>query len=156
MNRDLILGSVLYTGDHILSAAGPDDAQRFDLEDARVAGIHLQEDVIAMDISFDDAAQVSLNAIAFLIHADPGLRLQASTQPLDSSYANSQEGLPTRRTTAGSVCFNMPISSRPWEQAPPADGLRTSKPQGGVAERGSSGGRSGEVVWADSCSRAAC
>ena len=50
-------------------AVRTDDAERPDLVEAGVTGIHLHEHVVATDLAVQQAAQVGFNAFPFLIHA---------------------------------------------------------------------------------------
>ena len=70
MDRQLVLGRVADHRHHVGERTRPDHGHRTDLEDAGVAGVELQEDVVATDVSLHQPAQVVFNPLAFLIHGN--------------------------------------------------------------------------------------
>ena len=62
-----LLGRVLHAGRHVGRRARPDDRQRLDLVDARVAGEKLEKDVVAAHLAGDQPAEIVLDAFALLI-----------------------------------------------------------------------------------------
>ena len=72
VERNLLLGGILHAGSHVGGGAGADHAQRLDLVDARVARIHLQEQVVATDVAGNQPSQVVLNPLALLVQLAHG------------------------------------------------------------------------------------
>ena len=73
VERDLVLGRVLHARHDIRYAARPDHAQRLDLVDARVAGVHLEKDVVAAHFAVQTPSQIGLDPLSFLIHGATAL-----------------------------------------------------------------------------------
>ena len=70
MDRQLVFRRVAHHRHHVGERPRPDHGHRADLEDAGVAGVELQEDVVATDVSLHQPAQVVFNSLAFLIHGN--------------------------------------------------------------------------------------
>jgi hypothetical protein len=55
----------------VIDRARPDDPQRPQLVNARIARVQLSENVVAADVALQHAAQVFLNSLLLWIHGDP-------------------------------------------------------------------------------------
>ena len=69
MNRDLSFRGVLQAGHDIGRISRANYAERPDLVQAGVAGVKLNEYVVATDIARHEPAQIVLNSPPLLIHA---------------------------------------------------------------------------------------
>lgn len=68
-HRQVVFGGVLDAGHDVGQRARPDHGQGPDFVDAGVAGVELQEDVVAADVAFDESAQIVLDSFPVLVHA---------------------------------------------------------------------------------------
>ena len=68
MDRYFVFCRILHTGNHIVNLPWPNDRQRTDFIDARIARVKLQIEIVAEYIACQQAAQIFLNTYLFLIH----------------------------------------------------------------------------------------
>ena len=68
-NGNSLITPVLYSRNDVFGAAWPNDRQRANFEDAGVAGIELQRNVVHEHIALQHASQISLNTFLLLVHA---------------------------------------------------------------------------------------
>ena len=68
MDGNSLFGGVADDGGDVGGIARPHHAQRLDLIDAGVAGVQLNEQIVAPHVAGDESAQVVLNSLAFGIH----------------------------------------------------------------------------------------
>ena len=68
LNWQLFLRRVFHDGRNVGGGSGPNHGLGFQFVDAGVAGVKLQEDVVAANIAGDQSAQVFLNALPLGIH----------------------------------------------------------------------------------------
>jgi hypothetical protein len=68
VNCNAAVACVADHGDDVFATSRPYDAERRDFKDARVAGVHLDEEVVAMHVAADQATQVFFNAKLFGVH----------------------------------------------------------------------------------------
>ena len=65
--RDLFFGGVLERSRHVGGGSGANHTQRLDLVDAPVAGVQLQEDVVAANLAGHQTPKIGLNPFALLV-----------------------------------------------------------------------------------------
>ena len=110
----MVLGGIFDAGHDVGQRARANDGQRLDLVDAGVAGVELQEDVVAADVALDESAQVVLDSFPFLIHvviqrvltvgvtAD-GLHSEPRTQLVTHPHVQRLRGRPSEPPAGGNV-----------------------------------------------------
>ena len=72
LNRQFLFRRVFHDRRNIGRRSGPNHGLRFQFVDAGVAGVKLQEDVVAANIASDQSAKVFLNALPLGIHFSGG------------------------------------------------------------------------------------
>ena len=97
VERQFLFGGVLQARRHVGGRTRPDHGQRLDLIDAGVAGIELEEQIVATHVAAHQSAKIVLDAFSDLVHREEIAQFTIGFRPAARSRLYSSLSLRTAR-----------------------------------------------------------